>query len=109
MKSSPITAGLKSRPNMTPAIAEREFARMLEETEGSEACAVADQQLLGDACRELAEAHGVARNEIARRMGVDAMRVSEIYRRASTETARDFRLAVRNKLPASRVRAIRAI
>ncbi|MBL9187893.1 MAG: hypothetical protein JNK23_10465 [Opitutaceae bacterium] len=83
--------------------ADQQWKLMLAECEVSEAGAVEDQMLMGDACKDLREAHGLPRNALALKLRMDSMQIAELERRCSSVQARKYRAAVLSLASASSV------
>jgi hypothetical protein len=88
--------GLKSHSQIRdPKVARRQLGLMLEVVEVSEAELRNEQELLGDACKELREAHGLTQRDIAAEGSfADVAAVKQIERVCPAEAAKRYCRAV---------------
>lgn len=87
--------GLKSKHAIRdPLVAEREFLLMLEHVEDSECEIRSDWELLGDACKQLREAHGLTQEQVAARHAFTLADVKALEQQCKSDIARRYFRAV---------------
>lgn len=102
MKQNPITHGLKSKKGIrNPKIALKEFHYAFSSVKEAERGLWEDRQLLGDACKELREAHNLTQAELSMEGALSLVLIKEIEKSASSDLAARYWQTIKSIKPSS--------